>query len=88
MVVNMFLKLSRYGLIGFRIGVMITGVDISQEIFSIDMLTVLKSTLKHHRKHVLRSFQLHPRQPLTGDLKMYFRFGARIFTAASNLSSK
>ena len=30
----------------------------------------------------------HPRQPLTGDLKMHFRFGARIFTAASNLRSK
>ena len=32
--------------------------------------------------------QNHPRQPLTGDLKMHFRFGARIFTAASNLTSK
>ena len=31
---------------------------------------------------------VHPRQPLTGDLKMHFRFGARIFTAASNLRSK
>ena len=32
--------------------------------------------------------QPHPRQPLTGDLKMHFRFGARIFNAASNLTSK
>ena len=31
---------------------------------------------------------LHPRQPLMDDLKMHFRFGARIFTAASNLRSK
>ena len=29
-----------------------------------------------------------PRQPLTGDLKMLFRFGARIFNTASNLTSK
>ena len=32
--------------------------DISQEIFSIDMLTALKSSLKHRRKHVLRPLQL------------------------------
>ena len=30
----------------------------------------------------------HPRQPLMGDLKMHFRFGARVFTAASNLGLK
>ena len=31
---------------------------------------------------------VHPRQPLTGDLKMHFRFGVRMFYAASNLTSK
>ena len=38
---------------------MVTSFDISQEIFSIDMLTALKSSLKHRRKHVLRSFRLY-----------------------------
>ena len=33
--------------------------DISQEIFSIDMLAALKSSLKHRRKHVLRCFRLY-----------------------------
>ena len=37
---------------------MVTSFDISQEIFSIDMLTALKSSLKHRRKHVLLSFRL------------------------------
>ena len=38
---------------------MVTSFDISQEIFSIDMLTALKSSLMHRRKHVLRSFRLY-----------------------------
>ena len=32
---------------------MVTNFDISQEIFSIDVLRALKSSLKHRRKHVL-----------------------------------
>ena len=38
---------------------MVTSFDISQEIFSIDMLTALKLSLKHRPKHVLRSFRLY-----------------------------
>ena len=37
--------------------VMITGLDFSQQIFVISMLRTLKSSLKHRRKHVLRSLQ-------------------------------
>ena len=44
---------------------MVTGFDISQEIFSIDMFTALKSCLKHHRKHVLRPLQLYGDQALS-----------------------
>ena len=43
---------------------MVTSFDISQEIISIDMLTALKSSLKHRRKHVLRSLQLYRDQIL------------------------
>ena len=43
---------------------MVTSFDISQEIFSIDMLAALKSSLKHRRKHVLRSFRLYGDQAL------------------------
>ena len=32
---------------------MIVNIDLSQEIFAIDMLRALKSSLKHRRKHVL-----------------------------------
>ena len=38
--------------------VMIAGIHISQEIFAIDMLTVLKPSLEHNRKHVLRLSRL------------------------------
>ena len=38
---------------------MVTTFDVSQEIFSIDMLTALKSSLKHRLKHVLRYFRLY-----------------------------
>ena len=41
---------------------MVTSFDISQEIFSIDMLTTLKSSLRHCRKHVLGSFRLYEDQ--------------------------
>ena len=44
--------------------VMITGIDLSQEIFAIDMLRILKSSLKHRPKHVLRSLQLYEDQAL------------------------
>ena len=43
---------------------MITGIDLSQEIFVIDMLRALKSSLEHRRKHVLRSLQLYGDQAL------------------------
>ena len=39
--------------------VLITGIDFSQEIFAINMLRTLKSSLKHRRKHVLRSLELY-----------------------------
>ena len=38
---------------------MIVNIDVSQEIFAIDMLRALKSSLKHRRKHVLRPLQLY-----------------------------
>ena len=44
--------------------VMITGIGISQEIFAIVMLRILKSSLKHRRKHVLPSLQLYGDQAL------------------------
>ena len=37
---------------------MITMIDVSQEIFAMDILTALKSSLKRQRKHVLRLLQL------------------------------
>ena len=44
--------------------VMFTGLDLSQEIFAVNMLRTLKSSLKHRRKHVLRSLQLYEDQAL------------------------
>ena len=44
--------------------VMITSFDILQDIFAIDMSRTLKSSLKHCRKHVLRSLQLYGNQAL------------------------
>ena len=35
------------------------GSHISQEIFAIDMLTALKPSLEHDRKHVVRLLQLY-----------------------------
>ena len=43
---------------------MVTSFDISQEIFSRDILTALKSSSKHRRKHVLRFFRLYGDQAL------------------------
>ena len=43
---------------------MITGIDLSQEIFAGNVLRTLKSSLKHRRKHVLRSLQLYGDQAL------------------------
>ena len=36
---------------------MIAGIHISQEIFAIDVLTALKSSSEHRRKHILRLLQ-------------------------------
>ena len=47
---------------------MITSIDVSQEIFAIDILKALKSSLKHHRKHVLRPLQLYGDQALVNRL--------------------
>ena len=55
----MFFKWSSYGLV-----VMITSIDVSQEIFAMDMLKALKSSLKHRRKHVLQPLQLYGDQAL------------------------
>ena len=44
--------------------VMITGIDLSQEIFVINVLRILKSSLKHRRKYVLQSLQLYGDQAL------------------------
>ena len=43
---------------------MVASCDISQEIFSIDMLRALESSLKHRRKHVLCPLQLYGDQAL------------------------
>ena len=39
--------------------VMTTGIDLSEELFAVNMLRTLKSSLKHRRKHVFRSLQLY-----------------------------
>ena len=49
----MFFKLSQLWL-GLHLVVMIVNIDLSQEIFAINMLRALKSYLKHRHKHVLR----------------------------------
>ena len=43
---------------------MIAGIHISQEIFAIDVLTALKSSLEQRRKHVLRLLKLYGDQAL------------------------
>ena len=61
---NMFFKRSSYGLVSMWV-VMITSIDVSQEIFAMDMLKALKSSLKHRRKHVLRPLSLVSIKPIT-----------------------
>ena len=65
---NMFLSFPAMTLV-----VMITGIDLSQEIFAVNMLRTLKSSLKHRRKHVLRSLQLY------GDQAINYLFIAKDF---------
>ena len=50
--------------LGLCLVVMITNIDVSQEIFAMDMLKALKSSLKHRRKHVLRPLQLYGDQAM------------------------
>ena len=57
---NTFSKLSRYGLVD----VLIPSIDLSQEIFEIDILKALKPFLEHNRKHYLRLLQLYGDQAL------------------------
>ena len=52
MVGNVYFKIYGHGLLS--VVEMTTSFDISQELFSIDILTALKYSLKHRRKHVLR----------------------------------
>ena len=44
--------------------VVIASIHISEEIFEIDVLTALKSSLEHRRKHLLRLLQLYGDQYL------------------------
>ena len=55
---NMFFKAVqiRHGLYTV---VMVTSIDLSQEIFATDMLRALKSTLEHYLKHVLGWLRLY-----------------------------
>ena len=46
------------------------GIDLSHEIYALDMLGALKSLLKHCCKHILRSLRLYGDQALT---KLVFR---------------
>ena len=47
---------------------MMAGIHVSQEIFAIDVLAALKSSLEHRRKHVLRLLQLYGDQALRTEL--------------------
>ena len=58
MAMNTFFKL------GLHIVVMLAGIHISHEIFVIDVLTALKSSLEHRRKNVLRLLRLYGDQAL------------------------
>ena len=60
----MSFELSRYGLVnilwpGRHIVAVVASIDLSLKIFAIDIMTALKSSLKHRRKHFLRSFRLY-----------------------------
>ena len=69
---NMFFKLSSW--LGLHIVAMITSIDISQEIFAVDILKALKSYLKHHRKHALRLLQLYTGKDLRFPIYVYKTF--------------
>ena len=56
---------------------MVTSFDISQEIFSIDLLRALTSSLKHRRKHVLWPLQLY------GDQDPYDLYGDQALASGS-----
>ena len=60
---NMFFKPYRLW-VRLHIVAMITSIGVSQEIFAMDILKSLKSSSKHHRKHVLRLLQLYEDQVL------------------------
>ena len=66
---------------------MVTSFDVSEEIFSIDMLTALKSSLKHRRKHVLRSLQLVIWRPGVNLLKLQKK-NSCVFPQASRIFSE
>ena len=51
---HMFDNMSFHVCLGLDIVVMIAGIHISQEIFAIDMLTDLKPSLEHDRRHVVQ----------------------------------
>ena len=53
---------------------MITGIHISQEIFAIDVLTALKSSLEQRRHHVLRLLRLYEDQALVVFPLLAFKF--------------
>ena len=57
MFVNMFLSLP--DMAWFHSFVMITSINLSQEILAVNKLAALKSSLKHRRKHNLRLLQLY-----------------------------
>ena len=56
---NMFFWLSTYGLVSISLKLMITSIDVSQKIVTMNILKALKSSLKHYRKQVLRLLQLY-----------------------------
>ena len=60
----MFFKLSIYGFVSISLQWSHASIDVSQEIFTMDILKALKSYLKHHRKHVLRLLQIYGDQAL------------------------
>ena len=64
MFVNLFFEICRKKLCHPHTIVVITSIVLSQEIFAIDILTALKSSLKHRRKHVLRWLRLYGDQDL------------------------
>ena len=57
MFANIFL--SFYVFLDLHIDVMIAGIHIPQDIFVIDMLTVLETSLEHDRMHVVRLLPLY-----------------------------